>query len=172
MDVALSSSLYMRKRLPQPKARIETFAPVRPRGREGIGSVPGLALAMSFSNKRLVPAAAPNPTFSRNCRREISLLMVPPELRCRVRGAKLKIVPRFRQERIVRDSLPEQVGGCRAKQVADFSGPGFVAESADDAGRSAVELAADESGGAGQFVGDGLDAGAKLVTVGVATAAI
>src|SRR2546430_9541334 len=54
---ALSSSLYMRKRLPQPKARIETFAPVRPRVREGIGSVVGRALAASLSSKRLVPAA-------------------------------------------------------------------------------------------------------------------
>src|ERR1700675_1689325 len=115
MAVALSSSLYMRKRLPQPKARIETFAPVRPKVRKGIGSVPGRGLAMSFSNKRLVLAAAPNPTFSKNCLREISLLMVPPEpQRCEVCGAKLKIVTRLRQERIVRDSLPEQVGGCRA----------------------------------------------------------
>src|ERR1700688_2200312 len=115
MAVALSSSLYMRKRLPQPKARIETFAPVRPRVREGIASALGRAAATSFRSKRLVPAAVPNPRFSRNCRREISLLMVPPELqRCDLCGAKLKIVPGLRQERIVRDSLPEQVGGCRA----------------------------------------------------------
>ena len=41
--VALPSSLYLRKRLPQPNARIETFTPVRPRVREGRGSGPGCA---------------------------------------------------------------------------------------------------------------------------------
>src|SRR2546426_12641735 len=38
---ALSSSWYMRKRLPHPNARIETLAPVRPRVRERSGSTKG-----------------------------------------------------------------------------------------------------------------------------------
>ena len=40
---------------------------------------PGRALATSFRSKRLVPAAVPSPMFSRNCLREISLLMIPPD---------------------------------------------------------------------------------------------
>ncbi len=35
----------------------------------------------------------------------------------------------------------------------------IVAKSADDARRGAVQFAADEPSGAGQFVGDGFDAG-------------
>src|SRR5947208_2832883 len=77
--VAASSSLYIRKRLPHPNARIETFAPVRPKVRDGSAPFAESAPAISFSSKRLVPAAAPRPTFSRNSRREISLLMAPPE---------------------------------------------------------------------------------------------
>src|SRR5207302_1743334 len=69
-------SLYIRKRLPQPNARIETFAPVRPKVRVGRALFSDCALPISFSSKRLVPAAAPSPTFSRNSRREISLLMM------------------------------------------------------------------------------------------------
>ena len=42
---ALSSSLYMRKRLPPPMARIETRAPVRPRTRVGIAPVAARAAA-------------------------------------------------------------------------------------------------------------------------------
>ena len=48
----------------------------------------------------------------------------------------------------------------------------FIAKSANDAGGSAIELAADQPGGAGQFVGDGLDAGLQLVAVRIASAAI
>src|SRR5579864_82766 len=70
MATALCSSLYMRKRLPQPKARIETFAPVRPSVRDGRAA--DFAPASSFNSSRLVPAAVP---ISINSLREISLLM-------------------------------------------------------------------------------------------------
>src|SRR6185437_5363899 len=76
--LALSSSLYMRNRLPQPKARIETFAPVRPKVRLGIASAVGVATAPSVRSNSVVPAAAPTPILSRNWRREISLAMDPP----------------------------------------------------------------------------------------------
>ena len=45
-------------------------------------------------------------------------------------------------------------------------------KSADDARRGAVEFAADESGGAGQFVGDRLDAGFQSIAVRIASAAV
>src|SRR6185436_975368 len=74
---ALSSSWYIRKRLPHPNARIETVAPVRPSVREGSGPAPaGRAAATSLSSDKLAPAAVPKPTRSRNFLRERSLLMV------------------------------------------------------------------------------------------------
>src|ERR1700730_10131321 len=74
---ALSSSWYMRKRLPHPNARIETLAPVRPRVRDGSGStLLGVAAATSFRSDKLAPAAVPKPIRSRNFLRESSLLMV------------------------------------------------------------------------------------------------
>src|SRR5512144_1056956 len=65
----------MRKRLPQPKAKIDTLAPVRPSVRVGKAAAGGSACATSFSNQAPAPVAAPNPTFSRNFLRERSLLM-------------------------------------------------------------------------------------------------
>jgi hypothetical protein len=47
-----------------------------------------------------------------------------------------------------------------------------VAKSADDACRSAVEFAADEGSGAGQFVGNGFQTGLQLVAMRVAASAI
>src|SRR6185503_15361303 len=74
---ALSSSRYIRKRLPHPNARIETVAPVRPRVREGSGlATAGRAAATSLSSDKLAPAAVPKPIRSRNFLRERSLLMV------------------------------------------------------------------------------------------------
>src|SRR4030095_12669392 len=73
---ALSSSWYMRKRLPHPNARIETLAPVRPRVRDGSGStILGVAAAASFRSDKLAPAAVPKPIRSRKFLRESSLLM-------------------------------------------------------------------------------------------------
>jgi len=45
-------------------------------------------------------------------------------------------------------------------------------ETAYEASRRPVEFATDESGGAGQFVRDGLDAGAQFITVGISPATI
>src|SRR3954470_7255236 len=75
---ALSSFLYIRKRLPQPKARIETFAPVRPNVRDGSIALAPSARACSFVNSSPAPAAAPTPQFSRNFLREMFSLIVPP----------------------------------------------------------------------------------------------
>src|SRR5215470_12046841 len=75
---ALSSSLYIRNRLPQPKARIETFAPVLPNVREGSVALAVSARACSFASSKLALAAAPTPRFSRNSLREMSLLIAPP----------------------------------------------------------------------------------------------
>src|SRR4029077_9885697 len=76
-DSAFSSSSYIRKRLPHPNARMETFAPVRPRVRVGSGVVPaGWASAKSLRSERLTPAAVPNPTRSRNFLRERSFCML------------------------------------------------------------------------------------------------
>ena len=72
---ALSSCSYMRKRLPHPKARIETLEPVRPRVRVGSGFAGTSPCATSFSNHAPAPVAAPSPIFSRNFLRERSLPM-------------------------------------------------------------------------------------------------
>src|SRR6266566_4330757 len=50
--MAFSSSSYMRKRLPQPKARIETFALVRPSVRLGSEAIVGWAFTMGTSPAR------------------------------------------------------------------------------------------------------------------------
>src|SRR5271157_3522520 len=73
---ALSSSLYIKKRLPQPKARMETLAPVRPSMR--CGNPPSVAKAKFLSQGRLTLAAPPPARLPRNLRREKSLLMATP----------------------------------------------------------------------------------------------
>src|SRR6266436_2589043 len=61
------SSLYMRKRLPQPMARMETDAPVRPSVRWGM--VPGAAWAARPDETRAAALAA-SALLSRNSRRD------------------------------------------------------------------------------------------------------
>src|SRR2546421_12429936 len=53
---AFSSSSYMRKRLPQPKARIETFALVRPRVRVGSDDAAGGCATARAGSERVRPA--------------------------------------------------------------------------------------------------------------------
>src|SRR4051794_41861025 len=85
--LALSSSLYMRNRLPQPKARIETFASVRPKVRLGIASAVGGAAAPSERGKSGGAAAAPPPILSRKLRGGSLLgLGPPPHVLCEVRA--------------------------------------------------------------------------------------
>src|SRR6266699_1375678 len=72
--MAFSSSSYMRKRLPQPKARIETFAFVRPSVRFGSEAIVGWASTTSGKSERPTPAVV-RPTRSRNFLRDKSFLM-------------------------------------------------------------------------------------------------
>lgn len=48
----------------------------------------------------------------------------------------------------------------------------LTVKAADDAGGGAVQFAANEAGGGGEFVGKGFDAGVKLESVGIAAAAV
>src|SRR5215469_13296263 len=75
--MAFSSSSYMRKRLPQPKARIETFALVRPSVRLGSEAIVGWATTTSGKSERPTPAVV-RPTRSRNFRRDKSFIMGTP----------------------------------------------------------------------------------------------
>src|SRR5215469_10194635 len=75
--MAFSSFPYMRKRLPQPKARIETFALVRPSVRVGSETIAGWASATSGKSERPTPAVV-RPTRSRNFLRDKSFLMGTP----------------------------------------------------------------------------------------------
>src|SRR3954451_20922520 len=70
---AASSSLYIRKRLPVPKARMETRAPVLPRTRVGSAVLPGSAASVPAA----MPAAA---VVSRNLRRVMDILELHLEL--------------------------------------------------------------------------------------------
>src|SRR6266480_491174 len=64
--MAFSSSPYIRKRLPQPKARMETLALVRPSVRVGSDKAPG-GCASARSGKRDKPTlAVVTPRLSRN----------------------------------------------------------------------------------------------------------
>src|SRR5687768_2482345 len=58
----------MRKRLPQPRARMGTDAPVRPRVRRGI--IPAASTPRPDKAGRAAAAAPANVLFSRNSRRE------------------------------------------------------------------------------------------------------
>src|SRR2546423_9719700 len=69
--LAFSSSSYMRKRLPQPNARMETFALVRPSVRVGSGDTGGAAAERSGRRDRVRPAVV-TPIRSRNFLRERS----------------------------------------------------------------------------------------------------
>src|SRR5438876_5669333 len=65
-SIALSSSLYMRKRLPPPNARMDTRAPVLPSTR--VGNLCSLPISAAF----VTPAAKPpSAVLSRNRRREM-----------------------------------------------------------------------------------------------------
>src|ERR1039458_1846448 len=66
----------------------------------------------------------------------------------------------------------EKIVGGGAKQVARTAIGRFVGKSANDARRSAVQFAADQPGGGGQFVGNGFKAGVQSVAVRIAAAAI
>src|SRR5580765_317487 len=60
-----SSSLYMRKRLPEPKPRIGTLSPVRPKVRVG-----SFEFELAAGEARTVaPLTMVTATVSRNCRR-------------------------------------------------------------------------------------------------------
>src|SRR4051812_22903742 len=63
------SAGYMRKRLPQPMARMETDAPVRPRVRWGMGVAAAAAPAEAERAGSAAAAPAARPLFSRNSRR-------------------------------------------------------------------------------------------------------
>ena len=69
-------------------------------------------------------------------------------------------------------SLAEKIVGFGAKQIERAAASWLVRKPANDAGRCAVELAADQPGGASQFVGDGFQAGLQRVAVGIAAAAV
>src|SRR6266487_6800555 len=65
---AASSAEYIRKRLPQPMARIDTDAPVRPSVRWGmVVAAAAVEVARTPGNAAAAPAMA---LFSRNSRRE------------------------------------------------------------------------------------------------------
>src|SRR5207302_3991076 len=71
--MAFSSSSYMRKRLPQPKARMETLALVRPSVRVGNDNARG---GSAMSGKRDKPTlAVVTPRLSRNFLRDRSRVM-------------------------------------------------------------------------------------------------
>src|SRR6476660_469952 len=70
--VALYSSSYMRKRLPQPKASMETFAFVRPSMREGRAETPGGCTSPRAGRRDKLRPAVVRPTLSRNLLRERS----------------------------------------------------------------------------------------------------
>ncbi len=73
--MAFSSSPYIRKRLPQPKARMETLALVRPSVRVGSDKAPG-GCASARSGKRDKPTlAVVTPRLSRNFLRDRSRVM-------------------------------------------------------------------------------------------------
>src|SRR5436190_16576261 len=80
---ALSSSLYMRKRLPPPKARIDTRAPVLPSTR--VGSLCVLSVLAALETPAAMP---PSAVLSRNRRRE--MLINPPSVRYRNRAAAVQ----------------------------------------------------------------------------------
>src|SRR5215831_4490798 len=102
---AFSSSSYIRKRLPQPKARMETLAPVRPRVRWGR---PDEALpAATLLRMGSVTAAEPKPSRSRKPRRERSRLIsassqIPVALGFSpaVSVHRLHRFPRFREQEL------------------------------------------------------------------------
>src|SRR2546429_6228740 len=72
--MAFSSSSYMRKRLPQPKARIETFALVRPSLRLGSEAIVGWA-STTWGKSEMPTPAVVRPTRSRNFLRDKSFIM-------------------------------------------------------------------------------------------------
>src|SRR5690242_11202879 len=83
---ASSSSLYIRKRLPPPIARIETRAPVFPSVRSGIAPAP---FTDDASDKAAPDAATP----SRNLRRLIAI--APPYDSHRSNNQSMLTVPRL-----------------------------------------------------------------------------
>src|SRR5882724_8096368 len=72
--MAFSTSSYMRKRLPQPKARIETFALVRPSMRLGSEAIVGWA-STTWGKSEMPTPAVVRPTRSRNFLRDKSFIM-------------------------------------------------------------------------------------------------
>src|SRR5437763_15020439 len=72
--MAFSSSSYMRKRLPQPKARIETFALVLPSVRLGSEAIVGWA-STTWGKSEVPTPAVVRPTRYRNLLRDKSFIM-------------------------------------------------------------------------------------------------
>ena len=72
----------------------------------------------------------------------------------------------------MKHALAKQVLLCGANQVLRGAFGWLVRESANDARGSASQLAADETSGAREFIGNGFDAGAQTVSMRIAAAAI
>src|SRR5215472_9051728 len=66
----------------------------------------------------------------------------------------------------------EQVGAGGTKQTLDPPATRFIREASNDAGGSPIQLAADQSRGASQYIGDRLHAGFQPVPVGIAASAV
>src|SRR6266550_5314492 len=116
--MAFSSSSYMRKRLPQPKARIETFAFVRPSVRFGSEAIVGWASTPSGKSERPTPAVV-RPTRSRNFLRDKSFLMsTSPALEndCSAEPRKRRGSPRVGSRPAMRKG-----NGCKVRHAAGES---------------------------------------------------
>src|SRR5271166_6353567 len=72
----------------------------------------------------------------------------------------------------VAEVLAEEVGRGRTKQTPNPAQPRFVGESPHNTGGGAVQLPANQTGGARQFVCDSLDAGLQLITPRIAFAPV
>ncbi len=70
------------------------------------------------------------------------------------------------------DELTEQVVGHRPQQFASPPTSRQVRKSANEANRNTIQLAANQSGGTGQFVGDRFDAGVQHVALWIAASTI
>src|SRR5439155_4115433 len=117
--MAFSSSSYMRKRLPQPKARIETFAFVRPSVRLGSEAIVGWASTIAGKSERPTPAVV-RPTRSRNFLRDKSFLMGTSPARendCSAEPRKRRGSPRVGRVGSVRQCGKERLRKCGTQQV-------------------------------------------------------
>src|SRR3989442_10119300 len=106
---ALSSSLYMRKRLPPPMARMETCAPVRPRAR--LGKEPVLPISVPAARLAAKGARAVVP---RKLRREIRM--------CRSFRVRLSQSVSDRNQGLGESTQSLADQGCPWEQSAEIGG--------------------------------------------------